>query len=227
MLIYIAGKYTADTIEKRQENIDRAKEVAIACWNAGHTVITPHMNTANLDEHTNLTPQDWYDRTLRLLWRCDALVTVDNWQDSKGAIGEVEYAKANGIPVYHSQGIADFSGWCVGVEGIPPLHITEIRCPNQCDAFVQTLAKMYQVHLSKNSDYSPASVLLTGEIGLVTRLWDKIARLLNLSGFRFSVTCDGYEAPKEPKHESIEDTLMDASVYAIIGLLLRKGKWGN
>jgi len=106
-------------------------------------------------------------------------------------------------------------------------HPTEIKCPEQTRAFSDILQKMYQTHLDKNFDYSPANILATGEIGLVTRLWDKVARLMNLTGFRFSVTCDGFDAPKQPKHESIDDTLMDAAVYSIIGLLLRQGKWGK
>lgn len=33
--------------------------------------------------------------------------------------------------------------------------------------------------------------------------------------------------PKEPKNESIEDSLLDAANYSVIGLLLRRGQWGN
>ena len=102
MLVYIAGKYTAPTYEERQENINAAKEVAIACWNKGHTVLCPHMNTANLDELTNLTYDDWIIHTLKLLSVCDAVVLVANWRGSKGAKGEVDYAMANNIPVFAS-----------------------------------------------------------------------------------------------------------------------------
>jgi hypothetical protein len=67
----------------------------------------------------------------------------------------------------------------------------------------------------------------TGEIGLVTRLWDKMARLLNLTGFVVEISEAEYVKPKTPKNESIDDTLCDMAVYAIIGQLLRKGVWGK
>ena len=36
-----------------------------------------------------------------------------------------------------------------------------------------------------------------------------------------------YSAPKNPKHESIEDNLRDLSVYSVIFQLLRRGQWGK
>jgi hypothetical protein len=110
---------------------------------------------------------------------------------------------------------------------IPPLHITEVRSPNQATRFAEVVMALYRVHLDKNADYSPANIAGTGEMGLATRLWDKMCRLLNLMGFRQKVELIGYEAPRYPKNESIEDTYMDLAVYGIIGLLLREGKWGN
>lgn len=86
---------------------------------------------------------------------------------------------------------------------------------------------MYRTHLSKNEDYSPASILGTGEIGLVTRLWDKVARLMNLTGFKVEISQAVFKAPIEPKHESVDDTLQDAAVYSVIGLLLHQGVWGK
>jgi len=107
-------------------------------------------------------------------------------------------------------------------------HTTEDRCPEQTQAFRELIEAMYQTHLDKNADYSPANILATGQVGLVTRLWDKTARLLNLQGFRFSIEEAGtYEPPRQPKNESIEDTYMDLAVYALIGLIVRQGKWGK
>jgi hypothetical protein len=140
---------------------------------------------------------------------------LENWQESKGATMEHEYALSLNMPIYY-------------VPVLPDLHPTEAKSPIQCQAFRETVGKMYRTHLSKNADYSPANILLTGEPGLVTRLWDKTARLLNLTGFKFqALLCEGFDAPKEPKHESIDDTYQDMAVYAIIGMLLRKGKWGR
>jgi hypothetical protein len=64
-------------------------------------------------------------------------------------------------------------------------HITEIKCPKQTEAFRDTTNKMYQVHLQKNSDYSPANILVAGEVGVIIRIWDKFCRICNLMGLPF------------------------------------------
>jgi hypothetical protein len=51
---------------------------------------------------------------------------------------------------------------------------------------------------------------------------------MNLTGFRIEIASSEYEKPLIPVvDESVEDTLTDLAVYAIIGLILRKGKWGR
>jgi 5'-nucleotidase len=109
----------------------------------------------------------------------------------------------------------------------PPLHPTELRCPEQVKAFNAILDGIKETHLRKNVDYSPANIQGTGAIGLCTRIWDKTARLLNLSGFRIEIASSRFEAPCQPKNESIEDTLLDLATYAIIALVYRQGKWGK
>lgn len=106
-------------------------------------------------------------------------------------------------------------------------HPTEIKLPHQAEGFREIIERMYRVHLDKNADYSPANILGTGEIGLVTRVWDKVARLMSLHGFDVTVVFNGLNPPPEPKNESIDDNLMDLAVYAIIWMLYRKGVWGK
>lgn len=105
------------------------------------------------------------------------------------------------------------------------LHPTELRCPNQCGAFREIIDKMYRTHLEKNQDYSPANIRAMGELGLSTRVWDKVARLLNLMGF--DIERGTYSSKKEPKNESIDDTLLDLANYAIIWQIYRQNKWGK
>lgn len=107
-------------------------------------------------------------------------------------------------------------------------HPTQEQSPEQCQEFVKILSDMWQTHLDKNHDYSPANILLTGTTGLVTRIWDKTARLLNLTGFKFkAILHEGVNPPKNPKNESIEDTYRDLTVYGVIGILLLRDKWGK
>jgi 5'-nucleotidase len=106
-------------------------------------------------------------------------------------------------------------------------HPTELNRPHQCKAFYELMDKMYQVHLDKNQDYSPANILGTGEIGLCTRTWDKTSRLMNLHGFRIEIENMRFDKPQDPKNESIDDNIQDLAVYAIIWQLYRKGVWGK
>ena len=106
-------------------------------------------------------------------------------------------------------------------------HFTEERCPEQVREFRKMIEEMYKVHLDKNADYSTANILGTGEIGVVVRLWDKMCRLMSLYGFRVKVSGVEFTPPREPKNESIDDTLLDAANYSIIMRILRKGKWGK
>lgn len=106
-------------------------------------------------------------------------------------------------------------------------HPTVATRPLQTREFYNILMKMYQVHLDKNADYSPANILGTGEIGLMTRIWDKVARLMNLNGFHIDVELQEFLKPNAPKNESIDDSLMDLSIYSIIWMLYRKGVWGK
>jgi nucleoside 2-deoxyribosyltransferase len=208
MLIYIAGPYRGSV----DTNIAAARKVAAECYKAGHDVICPHLNSAKMDEDTGLPDEFWLQTTMNLLKRCDAIVLVPGWQNSSGSKAEVAYAKSVGMSVY---------------EDVPDLHATEKERPLQVSAFIEMLMKMYRVHLSKNADYSPANILATGEIGVIVRLWDKIARLLNLTGFKVEIAASGYVAPKQALHESIDDTLLDAANYAVIAKLLRDGLWGR
>lgn len=211
MLIYLSGPYTGNV----DDNIAQARVVAIRLWEIGHAVICPHTNTARFEDDGHATYEQYLAGDFNMVARCDALVMMPNWLESKGACAEADYAKSLSIPIYIAP-------------NLPPLHPTEVRCPAQAQAFRELCGQMYRTHLSKNSDYSPANILATGEIGLVTRLWDKIARLLNLHGFRFTISEPGVlTSGREPQHESINDTYMDAAVYALIGLLLRRGVWGR
>ena len=214
MLVYTAGPYGADTTEQRDTNILTAREVSQELWEMGHTAICPHMNTALMEETSKFDNSDFYMGDLEILLRCDAIVMLPDWEESSGAIGENSFALGEGIPIYE-------------YPDLPPLNAVQRDRPNQSREFMATLMRMYRTHLSKNADYSPANILATGEVGLVTRLWDKVARLMNLTGFHVEIDDAYFEKPQKPKHESIDDNLLDLAVYAVIGTLLRKGVWGK
>lgn len=111
------------------------------------------------------------------------------------------------------------------LEEVKELHPTEQKYPEQCKMFKEITDRMYALHLDKNHDYSPVNMLATGLDGAVVRLWDKIARIMNLCGF--DILKGTRTEIKDPKNESLEDSFFDSANYSIIALILRAGKWGK
>lgn len=71
----------------------------------------------------------------------------------------------------------------------------------------------------KQRDYGSENIAAFGELGVLVRVNDKIARLKNL--------CNK-ETPQSrsvPENESIMDSWQDLSVYGVIARLVRKGEW--
>jgi hypothetical protein len=90
--------------------------------------------------------------------------------------------------------------------------------PSKFDLDVwETMDSLAELLLSKHRDYGPKNISLSpgGPLnGLRVRMWDKLARINNLT-----------ETNNNPKHESLEDSFKDMANYAIIGLLVLQEKW--
>jgi len=71
--------------------------------------------------------------------------------------------------------------------------------------------------ISKQMDYGPGNInnAFGGPInGLLVRIGDKFERLKNL-----------YRNGSVPKHEPVEDSFKDMANYAVIALMVQRGKW--
>ena len=82
-----------------------------------------------------------------------------------------------------------------------------------------TVNELSQLLISKHRDYGPKNISLApgGAVnGLRVRMHDKLARINNL-----------IDSGASPEHESLEDSFKDMANYAIIGLLVLRGKWDN
>lgn len=97
-VVYIAGKFRARTHWGVVQNVRAAEAVAMEVWSAGAVALCPHLNTANFDG--TLTDEIWLAGTMALLERCDAVMLVPGWPDSKGALAERDRAIALGLPVF-------------------------------------------------------------------------------------------------------------------------------
>lgn len=68
--------------------------------------------------------------------------------------------------------------------------------------------------IKKQHDYGPSNIMNSPfgpEVGIVVRMFDKVARMENLT-----------QNSRVPKNESIEDTWLDIMGYSFIGLMLCK-----
>lgn len=234
MLLYVAGPYSAPTEDGIQANIDKASDIAAELWIMGHAVICPHKNTGNFHNVVpQLTHEQWLKGDKQMIAVCDGIVFVPGWENSPGSREELEYARSIGMTDDPTKG--PITVWFY--PDVPELHGTEVKSPIQVKSFRIALGRMMRTHLSKNLDYSPLNIAGPGMVGIVTRIYDKVTRLMNLIGFDIDMTYknDGTIVvkihpdfkPKNPQHEGLQDTLLDLSVYGIIGKLFLDEKWGR
>lgn len=107
-LIYVAGKMDAGTAWQREENIRKAETIALMLIKAGYAVHCPHTQCRHF--HGEMPWQEWIDRDLEVIRRCDAVYFIDNWMDSKGATAERNFALENNIPcLYNWRDLMDWA----------------------------------------------------------------------------------------------------------------------
>lgn len=89
---------------------------------------------------------------------------------------------------------------------------TPVSPPNFNDAALLLGERIAKLLIRKQRDYGHENILAFGEMGVLVRANDKIARLKNL--FKNDAT---------PANESVEDSWMDLAGYSMIALMLREG----
>lgn len=85
MKIYIAGKVTGLETEKVFKKFQKAFK---HLQNQGHSVMTPDV----LCEFTGFEHEDYMHVCYAMIDRCDAVYMLSDWQQSKGARMELQYA---------------------------------------------------------------------------------------------------------------------------------------
>ena len=117
ILIYIAGKYTDKTFAGVDRNIKIAdalgQKVVRQFGRLDVFVMIPHNNTPL--HWDGIQPNEWfYDATIELLNRCDAMVYVDGDElRSHGTRGEIDFCIKNNKPYFPGSelGFAEFEEW--------------------------------------------------------------------------------------------------------------------
>lgn len=201
MVLYLTG-FVDMKIERDAAGLTPLREARKALMEKGHAVVCPILEGAYQDKDMTMYGP--------LIIRSDGVVLVG----AVDPVDECRMAKEAGVPIY-------------ALAEAPDRHPLELECPFQIRGFMLILMRMYRTHLAKASDYSAANLLGTGRVGSVVRLWDKVARLMNLHGFKLQMEMAEFDAPKEPKNESVEDSFLDLANYGVLGLLLRRGLIGK
>ena len=103
MLVYVSGKYTADTFEKIEQNVNKAIDIGIEVIKKGHEVIVPHLShwldLRAREIGVELGWQDFMNSDVEIVKRCDAILYISS---SKGADIELNTAIENGLKVFTS-----------------------------------------------------------------------------------------------------------------------------
>ena len=95
-VVYISGKYSGDI----DTNIQKAREIAIKLWESGYAVICPHLNSSHMELDCKASYEQFLAGDVEILRRCDAIIMLPEWEQSKGAWIEWKDARARKIPIY-------------------------------------------------------------------------------------------------------------------------------
>lgn len=104
MRVYIAGPYTAPSAEEVHRNVARAMEVARQVYLKRHIPVVPHLtHFLHLDwvaKGTWAPYKFWMVNAAATLEDCDAILMIENWQNSEGAKKEFDWAQELDMPTY-------------------------------------------------------------------------------------------------------------------------------
>ncbi len=95
MKIYISGKITGLDLRVAELYFETVEQNLLK---AGHTPINPMKVLAYHPDHTWDT---YMKEDLGVLLTCDAILMLENWQDSKGAKVEHEVARSMGLQMFY------------------------------------------------------------------------------------------------------------------------------
>ncbi len=116
VFVYVAGKYSDDTMLKTERHVLDALEVSIKCAEHGIHFFCPHTHSKFLDFYApNVSWEYWMDVDIRVIEKLiNCMLMVHNYENSKGA--KLEEAKANdlGYPVFYN--VDDLITWYDALE---------------------------------------------------------------------------------------------------------------
>jgi len=116
LVAFVSGKYRSiEGVWGAHKNIEAARVVARKLWDMGYAVICPHSNTAHFDGPDYEDAAMWLEGDLEILRRCDVVVMLPGWKESRGAVAEHAEARRTGKLIYEWPAVP-LAGFCGGGE---------------------------------------------------------------------------------------------------------------
>jgi len=134
----------------------------------------------------------------------------DPWPDAKGTTEYIGNAPTNYIPTKEE----DRKARCAAHAAMEAKRAS-VDGGLEADMAAE-LARILALFRERQAKYGPKNIAEFGEVGVLVRLYDKLARLRN---FYF----DG--GAGDMADESVEDAWSDISCYAAIALVCKRGRW--
>lgn len=98
--VYVAGPYSAPSLDAVRANVYRAQLVGAAVIQAGALPLVPHVVSMGIEG--SLPESRWLRLGLDWLSECHAVLLVPGWERSSGTRGEIDRARALGLPVWEA-----------------------------------------------------------------------------------------------------------------------------
>lgn len=103
MIIGVAGPYSADTEEQRQQNLANINKAAARLLEMGHTPLIGVNAALPVVQQSNLSGQARYEAIMQIsmavIDKCEGLLLI---AESPGAIRERDLVASKSLPVYYS-----------------------------------------------------------------------------------------------------------------------------
>ncbi len=107
-LIYIAGPFVGKNNAEIQQNINAAVDASRYIqdvWPDELCPVCPHTNFGGLELMGTCTQDQIMGMCIALLGKCDAILMLPGWEDSRGAVRERDYAEERGIRRFYREEI--------------------------------------------------------------------------------------------------------------------------
>lgn len=98
-VLFLSGPFRGANAWETEQNVRKAEEVSLKIWSYKIACFCPHTNTRFFTVALGPDDEIFLRGDLEILRRCDVVFVLPGWENSVGAIKEVEEAKAIEIPV--------------------------------------------------------------------------------------------------------------------------------